>query len=431
MIKSLLDEMNRASAAELDEKYNPIRQEEIEALLDAHGKALKGKDLKGFLAPFDPADKGLVAQQTRLFRNLVKVPFAEERFERVTQGEFRRVGEKVTQEITVSFVHRFEKFDLTPVEELYRWTVVRPAKGVPVKVVKAGGLPVDRTRKRDQTTYFPAPWDKWSALHVERTPHTVILVDGPLKREAQRYAPVAERAAAADLSAWRSSGVSGRIPQGFVLSLVKGKKELGSLYRVTHGSPEESGVTIPIPPAGWMDTQGDGDGPDVGGSRVVIDVSDRYFFDSGTELRSVIFRHEFAHALVFNLTQQDPKAVLDDHLELWVVEGFAEWMGFRREPWIRSDRTAQGRQILRSVDYDLPMPTNYTWDMRGRSSYHYWLAHSAIGYIAERYGQRKAFEFVAGHYRGGSVHTLTKEVLGVSYPTFCQQWARYVVGKVR
>ncbi|MBY8873526.1 hypothetical protein K7640_16950 [Micromonospora sp. PLK6-60] len=427
-LKSQLDAEHAASAAELDEKYNPIREEEIEALLDARGRALRAKDLKAFLAPFDPANKALVAQQTRLFRNLLKVPLAEQRFERVTQTDFKRAGERVTVDVTISFVHRFE-FDLTPVEELYRWTLLRPAKGVPVKVTKAGGLPVDP--KRDRLTYYPAPWDKWSDLHVERTPHTVILVDGRLTTEAKRYAQLAERAAVADLASWRSGGVAGKVPQGFVLSLVKGKKELGSLYRVTKELPDESGVSIPVPPAGWMDTQGAGGGPDVGASRVVIDVADKYFFSNGAALRANIFRHEFAHSIVFNLRQHDPKKYAADDLENWVVEGFAEWMGAQRQSWTKSDRAPESRRILRSLGYDLPMPSNFSWDMSGRGSYHYWLGHSAMTYIAERYGERKVFEFVATHYRGRTVQATTKEVLGVSYATFCDQWAAYVVGRMR
>ncbi|MEV0153382.1 hypothetical protein AB0H57_06515 [Micromonospora sp. NPDC050686] len=428
VLKSQLDAQNAASAAELDEKYNPIRQEEIEALLDARGKALRAKDLKTFLAPFDPANKALVAQQTRLFRNLLKVPLAEQKFERVTQTDFKRAGDRVTVDVTISFVHRFE-FDLTPVEELYRWTLLRPAKGAPVKVTKAGGLPVDP--KRDQLTYYPAPWDKWSDLHVERTPHTVILVDGKLKAEAKRYAQLADRAAAADLATWRSGGVAGKIPQGFVLSLVKGKKELGSLYRVTKELPDESGVSIPVPPAGWMDTQREGGGPDVGASRVVIDVADEFFFRNGTALRANIFRHEFAHSIVFNLRQHDPKKYAGEELENWVVEGFAEWMGAQRQSWTKSDRTPESRRILRSLGYDLPMPSNFSWDMSGRGSYHYWLGHSAMTYIAERYGERKVFEFVATHYRGKTVQASTQEVLGVSYATFCDQWAAYVVARMR
>ncbi|SCE87726.1 hypothetical protein [Micromonospora mirobrigensis] len=430
VVKSTLDASNAASAAELDEKYNPIKLEEVEALLDAHGQALRKADLKAFLAPFDPANKALVAQQTRLFRNLVKVPFAEERFERVHQTDFKRAGERVAFDVTISFVHRFETFDRAAVEELYRWTVVRPAKGAPLVVTRTGGLPVDRNR--DRFTYYPAPWDKWPTLHVERTPHTIILVDSSLAALAKRYAPDAERAAVADLTTWRSGGVPGEIPQGFVLSLVKGKKELGSLYRYTKKLPDEAGVSIPVPPAGRIDTGGEGAGPDTGGSRVVIDVAERYFFDNGPDLRGTIFRHEFAHSLVFNLYEHDPKKYFaEDELANWVVEGFAEWMGHQRKPWTASDRAAEGRRMLRSLDYDLPMPENYSWNMAGRVSYHYWLGNSAIGYIAEKYGQSKVFELVATHYRGKDIRVATQQVLEVPYQTFCDQWAAYVKGRVR
>lgn len=427
-LKAHLDEKNAASAAALDEKFNPIKPEEIEKLLADHTRALKDRDLKAFVAPFDPANKDLVARQTSLFQNLGKVPLAESRFERVLKSEFKPVGQGFTFDLTVSFVHKFDGYDLHPVEELYRWTVVRSEKGAPLKVTAAGGLPSER--KRDATTYYPAPWDKWRTIHVERTAHALLIVDGSLRAEAQRYAPIAERAAVEDLAAWRAGGVAAEIPQGFVISLVKGKKELGSLYRTTKETPTgESGVAIGVPPYGARDED---QGPDVGGSRVVIDAADEYHFTKGNRARQLnIFRHELGHAIAQSLTDRAPDALIFDDLESWVVEGFAEYLGHDRKPWTTSERTGTGRATLRSLNYDLPLPSNASWEMEGRGSYHYWLAHSAMGYIAERYGEQKLFQFVAEHYRGKKINDVTQDVLGVSYADFADDWASYVKSRMR
>ncbi|TWH67520.1 hypothetical protein [Micromonospora olivasterospora] len=425
-LKTYVDRQTATSAA-LDEGDDPIRPAEIEALLAEHTRALKDRDLKAFLAPFDPADKKLVAQQTTLFRNLSDVPLAEAGFVRLRTGEFTPVGAGHSVELTVSFNHRFE-YDRAPVGEMYTWTVVRPHKGAPLKITEAGHIP--QGFRQTELSYYPAPWDKWQKLHVEKTPHTVLIVDASLRAEAQRYAPVAERAAAQTLAAVRDGGVTAEFPQGFVISLVKGEKELAALYQ-TRKEPAtgESGLALGFPPASAVD---DDQGPDVGGSRVLIDVTDRSFFGAGAqESPSVLFRHELAHAIMNNFADHGPRATALDRREHWVVEGFAEYLGYGQQPFTASDRAASGKEVLRSLNYDLPLPSNGGWNMAGRGSYHYWLAHSTMSYVAERYGEQKVFQLVIEHYRGKTVEDVTREVLGVSYGDFAKQWAAYVKAEAR
>ena len=391
--------------------------DDIDALLAEHTQALAEKDLGAYLAPFDPADKDLVARQTTLFHNLTKLPLAEARYEEFgatpsTEGTF---------DVKVAFVHRFEGADPAPVEELYRWTVTRADGDAPLKVTDVGGgLPA--SEGRDMTTYYPAPWDRGRPIHVEKTPHTVVIADESLKAEAQRYAPLAERAATEDLAAWRAGGVAARVPEGFVISLVKGKKELGSVYRTTKEVPAESGVAIPVPPAGAIDgtaTQ------EVATSRVVIDVADEYHF-AGGDRELEIFRHEVAHAIVNVLLERGPGATALDGPENWVVEGFAEYLAHDRKPFTTSDRTGDAKPILRSYDYRQELPGNASWKMEGRLSYHYWLGHSAMSYLADRYGEQKLYRFVTEHYRGKPVDEATRDVLGVSYADFEAGWAAHL-----
>ncbi|MEV4536704.1 hypothetical protein AB0J82_23255 [Asanoa sp. NPDC049518] len=396
--------------------------DEIAALLAEHTGALAKRDLQAFLAPFDPADEDLVARQTTLFHSLNKLPLAEARYE-----EFgATVSTEGTFDVQVSFVHRFDRADPTPVEELYEWTMTKASPGAALKVTAVkGALAIE---KRDKTTYYPAPWDRGRPIHVEKTPHTVVIVDESLKAEARRYARLAERAATENLAAWRSGGVDAKVPQGFVISLVKGKKDLGSLYRTTKETPIESGVAIPVPPVGAIDGTAE---QEVATSRVVIDVADRYHFGQGEERKLEIFRHELAHAIVAVLIKRGPAATAFDGPDKWVVEGFAEYLAHGRKPFTTSDRTAEGRQILRSYNYQEDLPNNVSWKMEGRQSYHYWLGHSAMSYLADRYGQKKVYQFVAAHYRGASVGTATRDVLGVSFTDFEAGWAAHLRSAMR
>jgi hypothetical protein len=393
--------------------------DEIATLLADHTGALAKRDLQAFLAPFDPADKDLVARQTTLFHSLDKLPLAEARYE-----EFgATVSTEGTFDVQVSFVHRFDGADPIPVEELYEWTVTRTSPDAALKVTAVkGGLPVDKGR--DQTTYYPAPWDRGRSIHVEKTPHTVVIADESLKAEARRYAPLAERAATENLAAWRAGGVDAKVPQGFVISLVKGKKELGSLYRTTKETPIESGVAIPVQPVGAIDGTAQ---QDVATTRVVIDVADKRQFMEGNGRRLEIFRHELAHAIVAVLTERGPAATAFDGPENWVVEGFAEYFAHDRKPFTTSDRTAEAREILRTYDYyQRDLPNNVAWKAEGRLSYHYWLGHSAMSYLADRYGEKKLCQFVAEHYRGKPIGKATRDVFGVSFEAFEADWSAHL-----
>ena len=397
--------------------------DEIATLLAGHTGALAKRDLQAFLAPFDPADKDLIARQTTLFHSLNKLPLAEARYE-----EFgATVSTEGTFDVQVSFVHRFDRADPSPVDELYEWTVTRASPDAALKVTAVkGGLPADEDS--DMVTYYPAPWDRGRTIHVEKTPHTVVIADESLKVEARRYARLAERAATDNLAAWRTGGVDAKVPQGFVISLVKGKKELGSLYRTTKDTPTESGVAIPVRPAGELNGGGE---QEIATSRVVIDVADKSHFAKGDDQKLEIFRHELAHAIVAVLIKRGPGATAFDGPEKWVVEGFAEYLAHGRKPFTTSDRTAEGRQILRSYDYQQELPGNVSWKMEDRLSYHYWLGHSAMSYLADRYGQEKVYQFVAAHYQGAPVATATRDVLGVSYADFEAGWAAHLRSAMR
>lgn len=399
-----------------------VTQQELDALLERHSKALRDKDLTGFLAPFDPARKELVAGQTQLFKNLGKLPLSVSEYRTVAQQgrTSDSFGRGVTFQLDVSFVHQFDGYDLTPVAEWYRWTIVRESKGAPIKVTAVTGAPA--ALGSSKTVYYPGPWDKWRDIHVERTAHTLVITDAGMAAEARRYAPVAEAAVRDDFAAWQAGGVTGNTPKGFVISLVKGKKDLGSLYRINKEETTESGVSI-----GMVSTEARQKGIDIGGSRVVIDVADRSFFAPGDkEGPREIFRHELAHSLVATLQDAD-KLDFFDGIENWIVEGFAEYMAHRGEPLRASGRAAQARAVIRSGGWDGKLPGNFEWGIPAdHVSFHYWLGHAAMQHLAEKYGEQKLFQFVAARYRGATAEQACQQVLGVPLTEFQSGWSAYV-----
>ncbi|MDG4803971.1 hypothetical protein [Micromonospora sp. WMMD980] len=402
-----------------------VTDAELTALLDRHGKALAAKDLDGWLAAFDPAREDLVAAQTHLFRNLAKLPLSVARYETVEkQGRASDAfGQGVTFQLDVSFVHQFDGFDLAPVTEWYRWTIVRPAKDAPVRVTAVTGAPA-AANGSSKTVYYPGPWDRWREIHVERTPHTLIIADSARAALAKRYAPTAEAAVAHDLAVWRAGGLPGPVPNGFVLALAKGKDEMGSLYRIGTGKATEAGFSLGMVAAERRDGKFT-----IGGTRVVVDTDERYFGRSGGRNDAgMVFRHELAHSLMTprtNLTEVDAF----DRLDEWVVEGFAEYVAFHGRPLGDSERTVAARRLLRG--WNGKLPGNGDWNDPDLVSFHYWLGHTAMNHLAEKYGESKLFRFVDAVYAGTPTDRAARDVLGVSLDEFQAGWADYVRAQTR
>ncbi|MET7834046.1 hypothetical protein ABZS44_14655 [Micromonospora sediminicola] len=403
-----------------------VTNAELAALLDRHTRALADKDLDGYLAAFDPARKDLVAGQTQLFRNLGKLPLSVARYETVEQQgrASDAFGQGVTFQLDVSFVHQFDGFDLAPVTEWYRWTIVRTGRDAPIRVTAVTGAPA-AAGGSSKTVYHPGPWDKWRDIHVERTPHALLITDATRAAEAKRLAPAAEAAVAHDLAVWRSGGLPGPVPKGFVLALAKGKDELTSLYRVGKEKATEAGFSLGLVAAERTDGKFT-----IGGTRVVVDTGEDYFTRSGGgNDAGMVFRHEVAHSL---MTPRTDLAEVDafDRLDEWVVEGFAEYVAFHGRPLGASERTAAARRLVRD-GWNGTLPGNGEWDAPGRVSFHYWLGHAAMNHLAEKYGEAKLFRFVDAVYAGTPTDRAARNVLGVSLDEFQAGWASYVRAQAR
>ncbi|MBQ1069489.1 hypothetical protein KBX39_22310, partial [Micromonospora sp. D75] len=207
-----------------------VTDAELTALLDRHSKALAAKDLDGYLAAFDPARKELIAGQTQLFRNLGKLPLSVARYETIEkQGRVSDAfGQGVTFQLDVSFVHQLDGFDLAPVAEWYRWTVVRAGKDAPIQVTAVTGAPAGGNGD-SKTVYYPGPWDKWRDIHVERTPYALIITDAARAAVARRYAPAVDKAVTSNLAVWRANAPPEPASDKFVVTLAAGKGEMTSL----------------------------------------------------------------------------------------------------------------------------------------------------------------------------------------------------------
>ncbi|GGO30698.1 hypothetical protein GCM10010116_61460 [Microbispora rosea subsp. aerata] len=398
-----------------------VKDEEITKLVEGHSKALASGDAKAFTSIFDQKNAALVRSQARVFANLSKMPLAEKSYQVLRrQGRaadsFGR-GVKFTQD--VAFVHRFADIDLRPVAEWYRWTIEKASPNAPLVVTKVEGAPPPTGGEESKTVYYPGPWDIWPDITVTKAGSSIILTKPQDAALARRIAPTVSAAAASDLDFWQKNGGPVTVPKGFVVALVKGKSQLGRLFRTAKA--DEAGVSIGMPSWGAVN-----DPVKVGGTRVVMDTTSEFFEDQQGIME--ISKHELAHSMVAGLDSAEFSLYGKAN---WIVEGFAEYMADRGRPISRNRRFPMGRAYLEgrlAMPFEGKLPTNTMWDYRQMANVNYLMGHLAIRFIAEKYGEQKLVEGVVAAYQanGDESEAALFQVLGVSKAAFERQWAGYV-----
>ncbi|WP_437015665.1 hypothetical protein [Streptomyces sp. enrichment culture] len=395
--------------------------EDIQELLEGRSQALRSGDEDAYLSPFTGKAK---ETQTRLFRNLRKIPFAQAEYSvlRQTGTGGDDYGDGATIALDVAFVHKIQGVDVRPVSEWYRWVIKRESKDADPLITKVGPSP--GAYGSEGYVFYPAPWDLYEDMHVVRRAHSITISDKKYAADTDRFAPYVEKAAKDDIELWRSTGPSGtETPTGFVTVLEPDREVYTSLYG--SGSVEwEAGQSVPMP---TFDAGFGGDEKDLeyGGARIKMDSSQSRFtaptrWELGVE---DISHHEFAHAIVQPLEAASGGFGADEETaRQWVVEGFAEYMA------LRFDRELASWRIRRNVsgkEFDGRLPD---WGQDGtEASMGYTLSYMAIRFIAEKGGEAAALRFVADHYRDPArLDRQLRQAVGMGEGEFEAAWATYV-----
>ncbi|MFF2148763.1 hypothetical protein [Kitasatospora sp. NPDC058190] len=371
--------------------------------------ALAAKDEAAFLKPFKGDE--LREKQSKVFRNLVRIPWQEARWE-------QQLVVPQNGSLQVNFVHQVRGVDAKPVAEEYNWRIGHE-NGVPV-ITEVGSA-------SDSSAYYPAPWDLYDDLAVENRDHLVVVADKGQSAELERDADVLAQAAKDDLDAWHRvapSVPSGRQPgPGFFVVLEKNRDVYNKLYAGDGRANDqlEAGVNIGMPADGSTSAH------EFGGSRIVIDTSLSAFTSANwQEDVSEIGRHEMAHAILAPLETEQVLVAGMQKTQTWVVEGFAEYMAFRGK-----DNLAQAnlKAALHAYQYQIQIPGSHDfYSSRAQNrSVNYALAGSAIGYLARKNGEDKLFAFVVAHYSDpGQYDQEIMSATGRTKEQFQADWVSYV-----
>jgi hypothetical protein len=358
-------------------------------VLDAQAAAVRADDRARFTATLAPGTYR--DRQEQVFTNLTRLPLAGLRY-RVTAVE---AASDTSMTVAATLTYRLRGFDAAPVSRARYATLTRTGASWRV----AG----------DGTAYgHPDAPDIWAAgpLTVVRDHGALVLGTGVpparLRDLARRAAAAIRRVDAVWTPRWARRAVL-LVPQderhAAALAGARGTTEIGSLAAL---------ATVASGP--------DGTPPPGSGDRVVL-APDGFARLSGLG-RDVVLTHELTHVAT--------RAATTASTPLWLVEGFADYAGYRgRGVPVRTAAQELAAGVRRSGPPSaLPGDAAFAGTARALPQA-YEQAWLACRLIAARYGETRLTRLYTAAGRGTTDHAL-RGVLGADTSAFTAAWRSYL-----
>jgi hypothetical protein len=256
------------------------------------------------------------------------------------------------------------------------------------------------------------PWD-FGPIRVEARPHALVLAHP--RQEA-------DEAAVADLAEAAVPAVSRIWGPGWAQRVVVLIADTPAEFRALSG--ERSDVTGLAAASTADQVRSDGV---VLGARIVLDAAQ---FEPLSEAgQRLVVRHELTHIAA--------RAVTDDRMPRWVIEGFADYVGWTDSGLptrtIAPDETALvGRGVLPTA-----LPGDSAFDSPSGAQLAYQQAWLACTFIAARIGPAGLVRFYravstdAVHDPGAAATSALSAVIGMTGPQFVAMWQRYLPAALR
>ena len=384
----------RATPAEVQ------RLKDVRTLLDARASAMLRRNRPGWLAGVDPAAASLRTRQAAAFANIAAVPLAGWRYEIAPEHERGR-PEPTADRWTVQVTLRYALRGVDPAPT---------ARPLLLTFARRGGrwlLAADTATGADGTRSWRGPWEH-GPLVVRRGRHSLVL-------SHPKYAGrLAAFAAGVDAAVPRVRQViGGRWPAAVAVLIPDDQREMSELVgeRLALGKIAAVAVADSVDPGSGQ----------ARGQRVVVNPAnlDRL----GTLGRRVVLQHEVTHVAT--------RGVTGPGTPIWLVEGLADWVGYRDSglpPRMVGDEL---RSQLRAGRWPGRLPTMA--DFRGdsaRLSVAYEEAWTACRLIAERAGPAGLVRLYRAVGTAGdpaaAVDAQLRATVGLSYPQFVAEWRRTV-----
>lgn len=376
------------------------REAAVRAVLDERARAVRERDEAAFLSSVDPAAPPEFREgQRRLYRNLAMLPFAEWEYG-VDGGSVVDVpdvpGADMTWSPRVSLRYALRGVDPVPTTRGLGWVFVRRGADWFLAADEVPGEPARRS--------WRGPWD-FAELHPVGTRSGLVIGHRENRAQAERVAEHLDEAVAEVNQVWGRQW-----PQQVGVLLPESTRELSELV-----GPEFSGDGIAaVAIADRVDHERDR----VEGQRVVLNPRTAQRL-SDSSLRSVLV-HEVTHIAA----RQDTV----DGSPMWLLEGFADYVGYRNNP---GSDARLAPDLARSVRVSGPpgeLPTERDFHRSGRGlDLAYQQSWSFVQHLAERFGQERVVQLyrrIAGTGDTDEVDSALREVLGTDRERLLADWNR-------
>ncbi|MCX5382916.1 hypothetical protein [Streptomyces sp. NBC_00083] len=363
----------------------------VQQVLDRRAAAVLKHDAAGYADAVDPAASGLRTAQRAELTNLAQVPLASWTYE---VAALDRDGASATAKVDLRY--RIQGYDSAPVTTARtltlhlrggRWYVTgdRPAAGAAQLLWQQG------------------------PVTVVRGAHSLVLGVGQDRARLHEIAAAEDAAVPAVSAAWPGAWA------GRVVVLVPGSLDAMAALL---GAPAASYRGIAAVTTG--EAGGAGAAP---ADRVIVN-PDAYAV-LGDLGRAVVLTHETTHVAT--------RAHTSAATPMWLSEGYADWVGYRRTGRTAPQAAPELQKAVRAGDLPAGLPSDADFGFDGgadRLARAYEGGWLACRMIAAHWGEatlaRLYTEVGAQPHREGALEKALSDQLGLTPGEFTTQWRAYV-----
>jgi hypothetical protein len=378
-------------------------------LLRRRAKAVLDHDEQAFLATIDPrADPAFRTTQRHLFANLAGVPFDEWSYRLRPDDTVDVTGlpDAVTARAdevwapAVDLRYALRGGDLVPTDRAMGYLFARHSG--------TWYLRSDTALEGLGRRTWRGPWD-FAPCVVTATRHGIVLSHPGSQPVVDRLVRELDPSVAAVTRLWPTSW-SERV----TVILPDSPGEMRAL--VGPDFPVESVVAVAVA------DRVDNEARTVAGQRVVLSPSGVRAL-SVSSLR-VVLRHEITHLAA--------RADTVDGSPTWLLEGFADYVGYRDSGVTLAEGAPDLAERVRNGDLPTALPEDRAFRSRGPDlDLAYQRSWSLARYIADRYGEEVLIEVYrrlasAGAVSASGTDAMLREVLGVDRAALVEGWRSYL-----
>lgn len=386
------------------------RTDAVTALLERRAAAIRDRDERAFLATLDPeADTAFIATQRRLFANLAGVPFdvwsyrlkPDDALDLTDLPEEATEGADEVWAPGVDLRYALHGGDVTPTNRAMGYLFARHADTWYLR----SDTVLDRLGRRS----WRGPWD-FGPCQVTPTEQGIVLShpgDEPMVRRLTAELDTSVRAVS---ELWPTPW-SERV----VLMLPDSASEMRALVGAKD-FPVDAVVAVAVADRVDNATR------TVAGQRVVLSPTGVRAL-STTSLR-VVLRHEITHVAA--------RADTVDGSPTWLLEGFADYVGYRDSGIGLADGAPDLMRRVRADRLPRSLPEDRAFRMSGPDlDLAYQESWSLAMFIADEYGEPALIELYRELASAGAVSAretdgLLRGVLGLDRADLVRGWRKYL-----